>query len=624
MLAACGCICQHAQMRSFLAFLLFSQAVFSAEPEFPLSEDSKPQPSAPKGDMLKGDYSGGEGSVFPGTTREYQIYLPAGFDKSKHAAFMVFQDGVIYQAPVVFDNLIAQNDIPPLVGIFIKPGVVPAANDKALPRYNRSYEYDSITPAYSEFLIDEFLPAIEAKHGIKLSTDPNHTAISGNSSGGICAFMVAWHRPDRFRRVFTGVGTYVGIHGADQLPVLVRKFEPKPLRVFLQSGTGDNNLYCGDWWMANQMMERSLVWAGYDVNHVWGEGGHNAKHATQIFPDVLRWLWRDWQANIEVKANVQAESKWKGYEVVGEGEWQDVLNDPEKSGSEESSLISEMAAFADGTVFVRQRSLEENTLRFSRLGVSGEKDEVKMQVAGALAGFTAGPENRLRLFFNARHPSKAARIVDVSRDGKVEREIEFGDKGNKYDPPSTRHQGICCDSSGRLYFAGNNDALIGRVDGDGSYHYRHGQELHSGVLRTSAGEVCLSPDQTLFYVAGPGGRIDCLHLRSEPPLFDHAQHFYLTEDPYGLMSHVTVRAMCVDTNGWLYVATSLGIQVCDQAGRVNFIIQTPDEPKDICFGGKDLSELFIACGNAIYKRPTKAHGIVSGQMAPVTPPKPKL
>mgnify|MGYP000523499186 FL=1 len=251
----------------------------------------------PKGTLIKDTYTAKAGSVFPGTQRDYQIYLPAGFDKTQPAAFMVFQDGVIYQAPVVFDNLIAKKDIPPLVGIFIKPGVVPAANDNALPRFNRSYEYDSVTPTYSQFLLDEFLPAIEKKHGIQLSTDPNHAAISGNSSGGICAFMVAWHRPDRFRRVFTGVGTYVGIHGADQLPVLVRKFEPKPLRVFLQSGTGDNNLYCGDWWMANQMMERSLTWAGYDVNHAWGEGGHNAKHATQIFPEVLRWLWRDWPKN---------------------------------------------------------------------------------------------------------------------------------------------------------------------------------------------------------------------------------------------------------------------------------------------------------------------------------------
>jgi enterochelin esterase-like enzyme len=313
-------------MRRFFLLPLLLLASHAAEPDFPLTADSQPQASVPKGELITGSYTVRDGSVFPGTVREYQIYLPAGLDKTQPAAFMVFQDGVIYQGPVVFDNLIAKKDIPPLVGIFIKPGIVPAANDNALPRFNRSYEYDSITPTYSDFLINEFLPAIESKHGLTLSTDPNHAAISGNSSGGICAFMVAWHRPDRFHRIFTGVGTYVGIHGADQLPVLVRKFEPKPLRIFLQSGTGDNNLYCGDWWMANQMMERSLTWAGYDVNRAWGEGGHNAKHATQIFPEVLRWLWRDWQTTMEIKANPKNESKWKGYEVVGDGEWEKKLN----------------------------------------------------------------------------------------------------------------------------------------------------------------------------------------------------------------------------------------------------------------------------------------------------------
>ena len=317
-------------MRPTVTFLLLAPFLLAAEPDFPLTADSQPQPNVPKGTLLKDSYTAKESSVFPGTERDYQIYLPAGFDKTKPAAFMVFQDGVIYQAPVVFDNLIAKKQISPLVGIFIKPGVVPAANDNALPRFNRSYECDSVTDTYSQFLLNEFLPAIEAKHALKLSTDPNHAAISGNSRGGICAFMAAWHRPDRFRRVFTGVGTYVGIHGADQLPVLVRKFEPKPLRVFLQSGTGDNNLYCGDWWMANQMMERSLTWAGYDVNHAWGVGGHNAKHATQIFPDVMRWLWRDWQTNIEIKANPKGESKWKGYEVVGDGKWESLLQEPEK------------------------------------------------------------------------------------------------------------------------------------------------------------------------------------------------------------------------------------------------------------------------------------------------------
>lgn len=611
-------------MRALIFFFLLAGALFAAEPEFPLTEDSKPQPKVSKGTMIKDSYTAKEGSVFPGTQREYQIYLPAGHDSSKPAAFMVFQDGVLYQAPVVFDNLIAKKDIPPLAGIFIKPGVVPAANDNALPRFNRSYEYDSITPTYSQFLIDEFLPAIEAKHGFKLSADPNHAAISGNSSGGICAFMVAWHRPDRFRRVFTGVGTYVGIHGADQLPVLVRKFEPKPLRVFLQSGTGDNNLYCGDWWMANQMMERSLTWAGYDVNHAWGEGGHNQKHASQIFPDVLRWLWRDWQTNIEVKANPKGESKWKGYEVVGEGEWKSVLHDPKHSDFGSTLLTNEMAAAADGTVYIRKSSGENNLYLFVRLTPSGEKEEIKVHVTGNFSGFRVGTHGGLRLFINAAHPNKFARIVDVTQDGKVAREIRFGDKDNEYDPPCTNHGGICCDISGRLYFAGCNDALIGRVDADGSYHYLHGEKLHSDVLGSSGGLICLSPDQTLLYISNRADRIDCVQLRSELPIFHHAQHYYLTDNPYGLSFPVRTHAMCVDTNGWLYAATSLGIQVLDQAGRVNFIIPTPKQPYDVCFGGKDLSELFIACRDTIYKRPTKAKGVVSGQQAPIKPPPPKL
>ncbi|MCX6851003.1 MAG: SMP-30/gluconolactonase/LRE family protein, partial [Verrucomicrobia bacterium] len=486
------------------------------------------------------------------------------------------------------------------VGIFIKPGVVPAANDKALPRFNRSYEYDSITPTYSQFLLDEFLPAIEKKHGIQLSTDPNHAAISGNSSGGICAFMVAWHRPDRFRRVFTGVGTYVGIHGADQLPVLVRKFEPKPLRVFLQSGTSDNNLYCGDWWMANQMMERSLSWAGYDVNHAWGEGGHNAKHASQIFPDVLRWLWRDWQTNIEIKANAKGESKWKGYEVVGEGKWEKVYErsrspypkdrivTAEDEPVEELRKItsdSQGVVYAHGRepVIVRIRDHAERIkveqLYFQLVPVSGKAmlwsfDEKERQFLTPVEP-GIGP-----LLLNPARPCFA---LAVSHGGRVY---------------ASEHRSLCTFplKEGKL-----QDGTYIRVPGSS-----WPPEAHS---------LCLSPDQTQLYM-GAGPVVFVVSIDADGSA-GNAEPFYHLDGG-------TADGLCVDTNGWLYVATELGIQVCDQAGRVNFIIPTPKPPLDVCFGGKDLSELFIACGDAIYKRSTKAHGIVSGQMAPIKPPLPKL
>lgn len=614
-------------MRPILTFLVTAHLAFAAEPDFPLTADSKPQPGVPKGTIIKDSYASKEGSVFPGTQREYQIYLPSGHDKAKPAAFMVFQDGVIYQAPVVFDNLIAKKDIPPLVGLFIKPGVVPSVNENALPRFNRSYEYDSITPSYSQFLIDEFLPAIEAKHGLKLSTDPNHAAISGNSSGGICAFMAAWHRPDRFRRVFTGVGTYVGIHGADQLPVLVRKYEPKPLRIFLQSGTGDNNLYCGDWWMANQMMERSLTWAGYDVNHAWGEGGHNQKHASQIFPDVLRWLWRDWQTNIEVTANPKGESKWKGYEVVTSEAWRaESLN-----GYTSERNFSSLESNTSGVVFALNKSSSEVVEVFSpQTAAIGRIPWKRHQMidfhVGAddtLLGLIVAGEGRQHIlsFPAGKHVSlgfwpKTATFV-CRRDGLI---LAAG----KVPEDTFASSG----ESAVIFTLQPDGKLVGDTHADGGT---------AAICR-----LCLSPDQSLVYASQIGSPwISSMRIvRTYMPLRDNLDPFEEKQEmglAYGLTDKqdfvmlqtsddgtCNANGMCVDTNGWLYVGTALGIQVCDQAGRVNFIIPTPKPAFDLCFGGKDLSELFIACGDSIYKRPTKAKGVVSGQQAPIKPALPKL
>lgn len=465
--------------------------------------DSKPRDGVAKGQLLKGEYVAAQTSVFPGTVREYQIYLPAGHDASQPAPFMVFQDGVIYQAPVVFDNLIARKEIPPLVGIFIRPGVVPAAGEQALPRFNRSFEYDSVSDRYARFLIDEFLPAIRQRHSLNLSDDPNARAIAGSSSGGICAFMVAWHRPDQFRRVFTSVGTYVGIHGADQLPVWVRKCEPKPLRLHLQSGEQDNNLYCGDWWMANQTMQRSLMWNGYDVSHTWGTGGHNQKHATAIFPEVLRGLWKGYPAE-PITANPRGEARWRGAEIVGPGDWEPIS------------------------------------------GKTGHRLDV--DAAGAVSVTT----------------EPLARAI--------------------------RHDGA---------------AFASQLSDPGTV---------SGL--------CLSPDQTLLYVARTGSNFLESHQIQAGGKLAHGQPYYQLD--HLLPEPVEAGGLCVDTKGWLYVATRVGVQVCDQAGRVNFILPTPRPATDVCFGGPEFRDLHIACGDAIYRRATLATGCASRHQKPVLPEKPRL
>jgi enterochelin esterase-like enzyme len=598
-----------------------------AQDDYQPGPDSLVQAGVPKGELIKGTYTAKEGSVFPGTERDYTIYLPPSTGSGpsgKPAPFMVFQDGVIYNAPVVFDNLIAKGQIPPLIGIFIKPGIVPAANPNALPRYNRSYEYDSVSDTYSRFLIDEFLPAIEAKHGLKLSSDPNDAAISGNSSGGICAFMAAWHRPDRFRRVFSGVGTYVGIHGADQLPVLVRKYEPKPLRIYLQSGEHDNDLYCGDWWMANQTMERALKWAGYDVNHTWGTGGHNAKHATAIFPDVLRWLWRDYATAKEIKPNPRGESKWLGYSVLGEGRWEDMPL-PEKDpysgnwASEKPPYLEDRMALAadkNGDVWASQAAF----YRVLKQGANGAFEVVYDKLMHLLPGVSCGVANRVYFLEESQMgPMMSRTYVNGST---LDREHDVK-PGLFTTIENTKATGICFSNAGICYVAGgfNSIPMIKYISPEGR---ELGQTLLNNDQAWSWIRLALSPDQTQLYASNfSRSSIWSFQILADGKLA-HGQEFLKLQEP--IDDRCRAHGLCVDTNGWLYVATALGIQVCDQAGRVNFIIPAPSsgQPHDVCFGGKDLGELFIACGDKIYKRPTKAHGIVSGQMAPIKPPPPKL
>ncbi len=264
-----------------LVILLFADSMISAQQppveDYAIHPDSLQKPGVPEGAVSQGSWS--DSKVFPGTVRDYWMYVPKQYDGSKPAALMVFQDGGGYvrrnggtNVPNVFDNLIHSGEMPITIGLFINPGVVPAKSEASQARFNRSYEYDSVDDRYARFLIEEFIPMIEVNHKLRLSIDPNDRGICGSSSGGICAFNVAWQRPDVFRRVFTTVGTYVGLRGGHEFSTMIRKVEPKPLRVYLQDGSNDNNIYGGDWWMANQAMLRSLEFCGYEVEHAWGTG----------------------------------------------------------------------------------------------------------------------------------------------------------------------------------------------------------------------------------------------------------------------------------------------------------------------------------------------------------------
>ncbi len=241
--------------------------------------------------------------VYPGTKRRYSVYVPAQYDGKSPAALMVVQDGHAFEGttgdfrlPVVFDNLIAKGDMPVTIAVMIDPGThqdLPEKRGWKPTPTNRSVEYDSVNGDYAKFLLTEILPEVESQYSI--TKNPELRAVCGNSSGGICAFGVAWHRPDRFRKVVSHIGSFVNIRGGHNYEAMIRKSEKKPLRVFLQDGTNDLDNRHGNWPLANQEMAASLAFMQYDHKFVMGTEAHNGKHGGAIFPDTLRWIWRGWK-----------------------------------------------------------------------------------------------------------------------------------------------------------------------------------------------------------------------------------------------------------------------------------------------------------------------------------------
>lgn len=273
-----------------------------------------------QGKIISLDYKADKNSLYPGTVRNIQVYVPSQYTGEKEACLYVGLDGILCNAPKVFDKLIAEGKMPVTIGIFVQPGIV-YAKDKAngvgegnnqtaakkVVRYNRSNEFDYTDGRFAEFLNNEIIPFVERNAEIegkdikiKISENPDDRSIFGLSSGGIAAFNAAWFHPELFRRVFSGVGTFVSMRGGNDLQMFVRKCEPKPLRIFLQDGSNDVwNATFGHWYEANQMLSTALDFAGYDTKYDWSDGGHSVKRSAEIFEDVMIWLWADYPAPIK-------------------------------------------------------------------------------------------------------------------------------------------------------------------------------------------------------------------------------------------------------------------------------------------------------------------------------------
>lgn len=567
--------------------LLFP-AVFAAAVGF--AQEPKQPNAPPKGETFGFTFE--KSKVFPGTTRSVTVYVPKQYDGKTPACVYVGQDGGGFNAQATFDQLIAEKSMPVTIGVFVTPGVVKAANKDALPRFNRSYEYDGLGGDYAKFLLDELLPEVEMKktadgRAIVLSKSGNDRAIGGASSGAVCAFTAAWERPDAFTRVFSAVGTYVGLRGANEYPTLIRKYEPKPIRIFLQDGSKDLNIYGGDWWMANQEMERALTFAGYEVKHEWGEGGHNGEHGTRVFPEAMKWLWADYPK--PVKAG------------LGSPQMKEIL-----IPGEDWKLVGEGYRFTEGTA-------------------TNAKGEIFFNDVGASKTYKIGPDGKPVIF------------LDNSKGGDGQR---FGPDGKLYANATAEKKVIAWDAEGRPTtiaegFRGNDLVVLhnGAIYDTDPFEKPNNSKVYyisptgeKKVVDTGlrfANGITVSPDQTLLYVADSFTHwVYSYQIQPDGTLADKQKFYHLHVSDSDNDSGAD--GMRVDRDGRLWVATKIGLQVCDQAGRVMCIIPTPNgKIANLTFGGANMDVLVAACGDKVYSRKVKVKGANAFE-APFKPKPPQL
>ncbi|OJV87956.1 MAG: hypothetical protein BGO34_13220 [Bacteroidia bacterium 44-10] len=560
----------------FFAFIFMSLSSLIAQDipnaKYPYDPARDPVQENQKGEVMTCEFIS---SVFyPQTKRTYWIYVPKTYTPEQPACLYVGMDGISFDAPTVFDNLIATGEMPVTIGVFVAPGIVYDKDGEPI-RFNRSNEFDRMDDTFVRFLLEELLLDVESQktpdgRTILLSKRSEDRAIGGSSSGAICAFTAAWNRPDAFSRVFSAIGTYVSMRGGNEYPALIRKTEPKQIRIFLEDGNKDawNPLF-GSWFDANLDMQSALSFAGYEVAHSWGTGGHDGEHANAIFPDVLRWLWKGWPNSVGCSMSknnmlehiLDPDSKWK------------VLKLP-------FVPYGRICSNKYGEVFItdNQRNLYRIKTDFN------VEKRVTLQFGENLCGCNAD--------------------IFYTMDGKSI--IEYRLENRKIILRNMRGiENLLVVSDNCMYVAEmdslNKKRNIWLIDNKGTRKLIDSRSY-------GGSELIISPDHKMIITSEESSNWLLNYVVDADRTISLGQQWYWLHDSKNY-NWQKKGNMTFDIEGNLYVATSMGIQVCDHNGRVRAILSLPSgDVSSICFAGENRDKLFIVSGDKIYYRKLKIKG----------------
>ena len=570
-----------------LSFVFVSASVGSAEP-WKMHPDAAEQSSVPHGTVFK--MEPWLSKIYPGTTREWSVYVPAQVKANSEAAVMVFQDGHDYvnlkghwRVPTVFDNLIARGEMPPTIAIFLNPGHDVAKPAPASPwkGSNRGLEYDSLGDRYARFLLEEIFPEVEKRW--KLSKNPEMRALCGASSGGICSFTAAWERPEDFRKVLSTIGSFVNLRGGNVYPSLIRKTEPKPLRVFLQDSSGDLDNAYGNWPIANEQMAAALRYMGYDVRFDFAEGyGHNSDHGGSIFPDALKWLWRKEKPaqSLDTSGDLKGDLTLLNLLLPNEG-WK---------------VVAEGLGFADATCADADGNFYFSDMKAPavyKVGVDGSR--VKLAAEG-VSGLKMGPDGWLY----ACQGSKKRVIAINPVDGAV-REVTTGVQPNDLVITKEGYIYVTETGSQQITFIDSNTGAVWSAD--------HGIMAPNGIALSPDGGTLAVSEYKGQYVwvfrLEPDGTLSAKspYMTLRLPL-DPKGEFKPTEPPPTL-SAAKGDGMCTDWRGRYYVTSALGVQIFDPTGRLCGVLDKPQPsaPLTNCaLAGSQHDTLFVTNGDKVLSR----------------------